>query len=210
MMLIPYREAGGLIQGCQIRFMSGTSKKHPRYVWLSSPEKPNGGGCGTPLHFARYDLDCLNKPLLVTEGALKGETVKAFAKGVDIIASAGVTCSHDQIISAARFRSLLIGFDADKTDNRHVARALASLLCLRLLDQEKYRYGCSVRILMWATGVKRAVNGIDDAFLQNIPISQVAPLEWFDALNKRCRSEVERYFKQNGLQNSVWDLTQLE
>jgi hypothetical protein len=205
MMLVPFRDANGFIQACQIRFMGRSSKNYRRYVWLSTPELTGGTSCGTPLHFAGYN-SASTKPLLVTEGALKADTARLFAHGADVVGSAGVACSHEPVISAARFRIMLLGFDADKTDNHHVARAVANLLCLRLLDQEKYRYDRGVRILMWAS----AVNGIDDAFLQNVPISQIAPLEWFDALNKRCRLEVERYFKQYGGQNSVRDFRRLE
>jgi hypothetical protein len=196
MMLIPFRDANGFIQACQIRFMGRSTKKNRRYVWLSTPELTGGSSCGTPLHFASYD-PASARPLLVTEGALKADTARAFAHGVDVVGTAGVACSHEPVITAARFRIMLLAFDADKNDNHHVARSLASLLCLRLQDQEKYRYDQSVRILMWESAVNGAVNGIDDALLQNVPISQVSPLVWFDTLTKRCRSEVERYLHQN-------------
>ena len=71
MMLVPFRDANGFIQACQIRFMGRSSKKHRRYVWLSTPELTGGTSCGTPLHFAGYN-SASTKPLLVTEGALKG------------------------------------------------------------------------------------------------------------------------------------------
>jgi len=193
MMLIPFRDPTGLIQACQIRFMAASDGKHSRYVWLSTPEA-GGGICGTPLHFAGCKSDDLTRPLLVTEGALKAETVTVFEHGLDIIGSPGVSCSHGRIVSSARLRQMLLGFDGDNLENRHVARSIASLIHFRLLDQEKCLYSSSVRILSW----ERKAKGIDDAFLQNLPISRISPRDWYDALSRACRQEVERYFESNG------------
>jgi hypothetical protein len=78
MMLIPYRAASGLIQACQIRFMSRTpAAGDVRYVWLSVTGKDSGISCGSPLHFASYSNQ-VNKPILVIEGALKAGTVQKF------------------------------------------------------------------------------------------------------------------------------------
>jgi len=191
MLLIPFQDVDGLIQACQIRFMGNPAEKRPRYIWFSTPDKLNGGGCGTPLHFARYNKDSVNKAILVTEGVLKAETLKGFSAGQDIIASAGVSCSHDRIISAARFRSLLIGFDADKNENRHVARAVARLLLLRHADQKSYSYDDTVHILTWNSEFR----GIDDAHLAKSPISQISPKGWFEALSHCCQQEVRRYIE---------------
>ena len=66
MLLIPFQDADGLIQACQIRFMGSPAKKQPRYIWFSTPDKQNGGGCGTPLHFARYNKASFSKAYALT------------------------------------------------------------------------------------------------------------------------------------------------
>lgn len=195
MMLIPFRNPTGLIQACQIRFMGSVAARNsPRYLWLSNPEKAGGSSSGTPLHFARYHPNCIDTPLLVTEGALKAETVRSFEKDLDIIGSGGVSCSHDKIIVAARFRQLVLAFDQDWAHNPHVARSIARLLFCRILDEQNRHYKQTVKILFWTNRAK----GIDDAILCNAPISQLTIAEWLDALTTTGRSEVERYIKQSG------------
>src|SRR5438045_8144245 len=100
MMLIPYHNAKGFVQACQIRFMCRTASPGVRYVWLSTPDKTNGAGCGSPLHFASYDYASLNTPILITEGALKAETVRVYKTRCNVLANAGITCSHEKIVAA--------------------------------------------------------------------------------------------------------------
>lgn len=189
MMLIPYRTASGLIQACQIRFMSRTPVvNNVRYVWLSVTDKNSGISCGSPLHFASYSNQ-INKPILVTEGALKARTVQKFMAEYDILANAGVTCSHKEIVAAARFRTLFIAFDADYYENIHVARALARLLNSIFEDAVSMKVQPRIKILTWNTKIK----GFDDALLQNISISSVSPLEWFNSLTIICRQELRNY-----------------
>jgi hypothetical protein len=189
MMLIPFQDADGSIQACQIRFMfEADTKSLPRYVWLSMPQRSGGSSSGSPLHFALYNPEHLARPLLVTEGALKAETVRVLTDGVDVVANAGVSCSHNKIILAARFRPLMLGFDGDDTKNVHVARAVSKLLKLRIIDQELFEYRRIVRVLVWDAAVK----GIDDALLNNIEISRITPGEWFERLSPACRREAER------------------
>jgi len=167
MMLIPYRAASGLIQACQIRFMSRTPVVNDvRYVWLSVTDKNSGISCGSPLHFAAYS-NHINKPILVTEGALKAGTVQRFRAECDILANAGVTCSHKESVTAARFRTLFIAFDADYYANIHVARALARLLDSIFEDAVLMKIKPRTKILTWNTKIKR----FDDALLQNISIN---------------------------------------
>lgn len=190
MMLIPYRAASGLIQACQIRFMSRTSVVNDiRYVWLSVTDKNSSISCGSPLHFASYSNQT-NKPILVTEGALKAGTIQNFRVEYDILANAGVTCSHREIVTAARFRALLIAFDADYYENLHVARALARLLNLIFEDAVLTKVQPRIKILTWNTKIK----GFDEALLQKFPIKAISPLEWFNSLGIICRQEVEKYY----------------
>ncbi len=186
LMLIPYRNKNGLIEACQIRFM-GDLQSTVRYVWLSMPDKANGLSSGSPLHFAGFGANLLSKPFLITEGALKAETVKAFKPDLNIFAAGGVNCSREQIISATRFCPIMLGFDNDYKANRHVARAIATLIFTRFLDSIKYEYDFDLKILTWQKDFK----GIDDALLQDAPLCKITPPEWFDSLSKSSRKEVE-------------------
>jgi hypothetical protein len=160
-------------------------KRRTRYVWLSTPEKSGGLSCGSPLHFASYNIHSYSKPILVTEGALKGETAGAFKIEYDVLASAGVTCSHEEIVTAARFRPLFIAFDADYYENIHVARAVARLLGSLFADSAKLKIQPRVKILTW----KPEIKGIDDALLQNISIVPKSPIEWLKSLSKASQRE---------------------
>lgn len=175
MLLIPYLDELGRIQACQIRVMSRKNVPRGRhYFWLSGPARLAGASCGTPPHFARFGLGSTLKPLLVTEGALKAESIVGSIEDFDIVAVPGVACSHDRIIAAARGRHLLIGFDRDMDVNPHVARAVSGLLRLRRRDQR--RDGCNkgVGVLVWNDRAK----GIDDAILGGLPIRSVSVDEW--------------------------------
>lgn len=187
MMLIPYCSAAGLVQACQIRYMCRKlSKGAVRYVWLSTPEKSEGLSCGSPLHFADYDARSFDKPILITEGALKAETTRNFMRDYDVLASAGVTCAHEEIVAAARFRPLLIAFDADYYENVNVARALSRLIHYVFSNAAKFSFQPQVKILTWERGVK----GVDDALLKRIPIVSVSLLEWFRSLSGICQREI--------------------
>lgn len=190
MMLIPYRDAGGFVQACQIRFMCRAATEGVRYVWLSAPEKSGGLSCGSPLHFAAYNFHTFNKPLLITEGALKAETARLFKAEHDVLASSGVSCSHKEIVAAARFRALFIAFDADYYENIHVARAFARLLNSLFADSIKRNLHPQMKILTWSPKHK----GIDDALLQHISIVPKSPLEWFESLSAACQHEIVSMF----------------
>ncbi len=191
LMLIPYRNGKGLIEACQIRFM-GDLRASVRYVWLSIPYKSDGLSCGSPLHFAAYRILISGKPILITEGALKAETVKIFKPNINVIAGGGVNCFHEQIISSTRFCPVILGFDSDYAVNRHVARAIAKLIVSRFVDCLKYKYYFDLNILTWHKSIK----GIDDALLQNSFICPITPAQWFKILSRSCQIEVERVFNE--------------
>ncbi len=177
MMLIPYRNADGFVQACQIRFMCRMIKK-VRYVWLSTPKRSGGLSSGTPIHFACHNIDSPQKPILITEGALKAETAQILKPEFSVIATAGVSCSHKEIIRATRFRSILIAFDSDYRHKRQVSRHIAGLLEMRFADAKQYGYNCQTNFLVWSDKFK----GIDDALLNNIPIHIKTPSEFIRSL----------------------------
>jgi hypothetical protein len=52
LLVIPYKDANGLIQACQIRLHANdNSSDEKRYYWLSSPLERHGTSSRTPIHF---------------------------------------------------------------------------------------------------------------------------------------------------------------
>ncbi len=152
-MLIPYQNADGFVQACQIRFMCWTVKGI-RFVCLSTPKKSGGLSSGTPLHFASRNFVLSDKPILITEGALKAATAQIFKPELSVIATGGVSCSHDEIISATRFRSVFIAYDSDYHRNRQVARHIAGLLEMRFADAQRFGYDTRTHFLAGRTSLK--------------------------------------------------------
>ncbi len=188
LMLIPYRNAEGLIQACQIRFMSSSSETETRYFWLSTPEKSGGVSSGTPLHFASNATVFSELPVLITEGALKAETTKLIKTDFTVIANGGVSCSHDEIVVASRARPLFIAFDSDYQQNAVVARQIAGLLKRRNRDAKYYQYDSQTSFFCWSKKCK----GIDDALLNRIPIDVISPVDWFETLDSSVRQKIKQ------------------
>lgn len=186
MLLIPYKNFDGLIEACQIRFMTA-SPKGTRYVWLSMPEKSGGLTSGSPLHFIRRQFS--EKSFLVTEGALKAETIKFFESNLNILASAGVACSHPFIIASARGFPVLLGFDADSTQKPSVARSLARLIALRFCDSRSFGYDFDLKVLDWDASC--GAKGLDDAYLENLKIRRISVSDWVNKLKDEAAQEAK-------------------
>lgn len=187
LMLIPFVGSDGLIRAFQIRFMRYLRNKSGRYVWLSSSKERSGCGPGAPLHHTDPHRG-LDKPVLVTEGALKAATAQRFLPDRYVVGNSGVATSHREIIETARGKPLEIAFDNDSFTNAHVARALAALIRLRYADQEAFAFNDDVRILTW----DRSIKGIDDALLARLPIQQLTVREWLKYLNPACFEQVSQ------------------
>lgn len=187
MLLIPYLDEIGRIQACQIRFMGQLTDNSLRYLWLSTPEKSGGASSGSPIHFARYKNGVSEIPFLITEGALKAATTQFFKADFNILAVGGVSCQAQEIIRATRFHPLFLAFDSDGTQNLFVARAILKLIELRIEDCRKYQYQPLIQILTW----ERSASGIDDALLQNLAITGISPLNWYESLSSSCRNALE-------------------
>lgn len=178
LMLIPFVGPDGLIQACQIRFMRYVENKSGNYVWLSSSKERMGCSPRSPLHHADPGSR-LDKPVLVTEGALKAATAQKFLKERYVVGNSGVATAHREIVATARSRMLEIAFDNDSFTNPHVARALAGLVRLRLSDQKFYTYDDDIRILTW----DRHIKGIDEALLSGCSFKSLDIAEWLQLLN---------------------------
>jgi hypothetical protein len=139
MLLISYKDQHGRIQACQLRLHPlDIPKDNPKkYRWLSSPNEPKGTSSGTPIHFT-FDPNSLppGSDVVITEGALKAETLVSLRPAVRAIATSGVSCSQDELVNAARPYNVLIGFDSDYKTNPAVCRQLARLIASRELDRQ--------------------------------------------------------------------------
>ncbi|HMQ05609.1 MAG TPA: hypothetical protein PKD26_16955 [Pyrinomonadaceae bacterium] len=184
MLLIPFYDPHGLIQACQIRTMRRSPNTSGKYLWLSSIGQQDGSGPGTPLHHegaVGLGGRTVDK-VLVTEGALKAATVQTFLYDRYVVGNSGVATSHGEIIKAARRKTLEIAFDADCLTNPHVARALASLIALRVREQKFLSYDHPVRIITWDKHYK----GIDDALIAGATLKYQNVSAWLKSLTPNC------------------------
>lgn len=181
LLLIPFVGPDGLIQACQIRYMQHMSGRSGNYVWLSSGKERMGASAGSPLHHAapRTNLD---KPVLVTEGALKAATAQRFLADRYVVGNSGVATAHNEIVETARGKPLEIAFDNDSFTNPHVARALASLVSLRKSDQSHHGYDDEVHVLTW----DRTFKGIDEAVSTGASINYLTVSKWLQQLSAPC------------------------
>jgi len=122
---------------------------------------------------------------MITEGALKADTLVSLRPKARVIATSGVSCSHNDIIAAVRPYNVLIAFDADYKTNPAVARQLARLIAARGRDIATHRLSTSTRIISW-----RRYKGIDDAVLANIPLEIMSIPKWISTLERRVLQEV--------------------
>ena len=193
-MIIPYRNPQGMIQSCQLRFMSDTGN-NLRYVWLSTPNKSGGVSCGSPVHFVRPLNSSLfhSNQMIVTEGALKGETLQGVFPNSPIAALGGIASSHSDFIKSARYFSLYIAFDTDYFENPQVLRQLARFIKSRLVDARINNYKSDLHILFWSINYK----GIDDALLHNQSINVLSLTQWLSLLNPPLKNDFLRILRYN-------------
>lgn len=187
MLIIPYCDEDGFVQACQIRFFGKINNKSPRYVWLSTPEKSSGVSSGSPLHFVSYSSAISQKPLIITEGALKAATTHIFKPQFDILANAGVNCSHSNLIEAAKFRPILFAFDVDYFENYFVAFSLAKLINNLAFCSPKIIKN-EISILTWNPKYR----GIDDALLNQTSLISINVREWFFSLSNDFQSTIKK------------------
>lgn len=195
LLVIPYRNPAGKIQACQIRFTGALEANKKRYLWLSLPAM-NSAGSGTPLHYAgwknfgRENFSSL--PILVTEGALKADTVAKLRPEFFAIANGGVSCSQELIINVSRGKTLYLAFDGDYRENPAVARQLARLLKLRLDDNRRNQSSAATKIFVWT----KIEKGVDDALLKGEKLNEITILDWFSTLDDKCRDEARKVWAE--------------
>ncbi|MDQ3749837.1 MAG: DUF3854 domain-containing protein [Acidobacteriota bacterium] len=175
----------------QIRFSGALKPTEKRYLWLSLPAM-DSAGCGTPLHYAAWEtfgvMTNSNKPILITEGALKADVVTRLRADFSAVATGGVACAHELLVNISRGKPVYLAFDNDCRENPAVARQLAKLVKLRLNDRENQ---AETKILIWAESEK----GVDDALLKGEKLRKISFPEWLAALGEECREEVANFSK---------------
>ena len=184
-LVIPYRDAEGRIQACQIRLhKDDIPEGEKRYRWLSSPREPRGCSSGTPIHFTFSPATLpAGSKVVITEGALKADVFVHFRESF-AIATSGVSCSHDDLVTAAAPYHALIAFDADYKTNPNVCRQLAHLIAIR--EQRKANPDLTTRIVYWDK-----FKGIDDAAQHDIDFQSCSITQWFRSLSGPALKEVE-------------------
>ena len=192
MLIIPYRNPWGKIQSCQIRFSGSINRGQKRYLWLSLPSMQSAGS-GTPIHYANwrdFGADCLDRPVLVTEGALKADVVAKFCPQFLTVANSGVGCARDLIARITRGKKVCLAFDNDYHENPSVIRQIAKLI---LVISELNDTNLIIRntvILVW----ERKFKGIDDALLNAAKIFELPFSEWIWNLPAENRRTIEQTF----------------
>jgi hypothetical protein len=202
-LVIPYKDAEGLIQACQIRLHAeDIPPDGKKYRWLASPQERHGTSSGTPIHFTFRPRDLpAGRKIIYTEGALKAETLVRFEKKAHVIATTGVSCSHSEMIAAGRPYNASIGFDSDHRINPAVCRQLARLIAHRVEDAAQHQLSTTTRIIVWK-GPKGHPNnvpkGIDEAVQKNIELTTLSVSEWFATLKDKPLDEVTRFWEEIG------------
>lgn len=184
LLLIPFLDSNGLIQACQLKVIGKAKNTPGKYQWLSSYGKREGCSSGTPLHHegSMGFRGKTSKAVLITEGVLKAAAAQHFLPDRYIVASGGVATSHHEIVKVARQKILEIAFDADCFTNPHVARAMASLLAIRIREHKFLSCDKPTKILAW----DRRFKGIDDALIAGASLKYLDVSDWLGSLTPEC------------------------
>ena len=206
-LVIPYEDAEGYIQACQIRLHAADIPQDgKRYRWLASPQEPNGTSSGTPIHFTfRPEHFPAGGTVLFTEGRLKAEVFVRFKPNARVIATTGVSCSHSEMVIAGRPYNVLIGFDSDHRTNPAVCRQLARLIAHRCQDSLQHQLTTTTRIVIWegSRGAINAPKGIDEAVQNNLRLTAISMSKWYTTLTHEPLEEVKQYWSEIGFDPSL-------
>lgn len=199
LLLIPYRNPWGKIQSCQIRFSGSSDGGQKRYLWLSLPSMQSAGS-GAPIHYANwrnFGADCSDRPVLITEGALKADVVAKFRPHFLTVANSGVGCAHDLIARITRGKKVCLAFDNDYHENPAVIRQLAKLILLISEFDDPEFINKHTVILIW----ERRYKGIDDALINAADIVESSLDEWICNLTTENREIIEQTFLETTKKN---------
>jgi len=193
LLVIPYRDDQGRIQACQLRLHRNDLRTgEKKYRWLACPFPFRGASSGTPIHFSFKPATLPpGGTVIITEGALKAQTLVSLRPKARVIATSGVSCSHAEVIEAARSYNARIAFDADYKTNPVVARQLARLIAAREQDIAVRNLKTTTTIVTW-----QRYKGIDDAVLAHVPVETMSILQWISTLEGRPLQEVRRVWEE--------------
>lgn len=181
MLLVPYRSPHGKIQACQIRITGNLAIKTKRYYWMSNPNR-NSAGSGTPIHFADWEnfgSDIPQSRILITEGALKADVVRRYLPEYAALATGGVSCAHETLVSLTRGKNVFLAFDNDYRFNKSVFRQIARFIQTFSQELGLPFLDChSLHFLEWDDRYK----GIDDALLGTTEITAYPLRLWLNRL----------------------------
>lgn len=160
---VPYRDVFGRISGIQIR---RDAHKKPKYFWFSTPPEDfrEGTSSGSHLHFTAPDLAIRSGEIIITEGALKADSITIFMDE-PCVALAGVTTANFDKLpaelkkSVSTLRKVKIAYDADFLENEHVKKAIIKL------SRSLRAFGFEVDIWTWNPDYGK---GLDDLLRQDI------------------------------------------
>ena len=124
---------------------------------------------------------------------MKAETLVRLRPQVRAIATSGVSCSHAEIVEAARTYNALIAFDADHKTNPAVCRQLARLIAAREQDATSRNLSTTTRIVFW-----EGHKGIDDAAKANVIFTTISIPKWFSTLAGEPLKEVKKVWNEIG------------
>jgi len=198
MLIIPYKDEDGRIQACQLRMhQHDIPQGEKRYRWLASPLEHSGCSSGTPIHFTfQPSILSHGNTVVITEGALKAETLVSLRPQIHAIATSGVSCSHPEIVEAARVYDALIAFDSDHKTNPAVCRQLARLIAAREQDAASRNLFTTTRVVLW-----EGYKGIDDAAkAESVTFTTLSIPEWFATLKGDPLDEVNKVWNEIGYQ----------
>jgi hypothetical protein len=152
--VIPVRDTHERIRGLMVRRDEGTK---PKYVWLSSKDKPCGDSPGAPPHFIRLDVARATGAMTVTEGALKANVISELTGdavcGIAGVLTFGESFGRDLRQAIPELKSVVVAYDADFRTNEAVRRGMTKL------RQNLSRAGFSVSVRIWDAS---AGKGLDD------------------------------------------------
>ncbi len=168
---VPSRDEQGRITGLQIRTDFGT----PRYFWLSSKDKEQGAGSGTPAHFEAVESVKASGKILLTEGALKAGVIAHLA-GTGVCALAGTAKVPDDLpqrLVELGVENAVIAFDSDFRTNEAVSRFINNL------GEALRGAGIKCRVLIWQPEHGK---GLDDFLSSNHHLAtdaeEISFLDW--------------------------------
>jgi hypothetical protein len=146
---IPVQDIKRRISGIQIR-RRGDLK--PKYIWLSSKDKPSGCGSGTPIHVT-WPEDAATDEVWITEGPLKADIASLRLKRI-VLAVPGVANYRGviPILKSLKPHCVVLAYDMDKKTNP-VVKTYENYLKGELLD---------ANFLVYETEWSTAFKGLDD------------------------------------------------